>query len=422
MADQVQIREYYTVSLHPFTPEGNADSLLNTVRREFFEGRKAVKGNTRAVENGREVRTRYRLANGCFHWKKTCSGAILEEAFPVAGGGYRLLTHGAEGELTSVSVYDARQHWLKTIYYDGGPEHPTAVLERAESGLELQTAEGNTGLLPCLWKPGSAEQSFINAQTGEPGVTASTDAGEFCFCPAEKCALRREAQKKSQDTPDCLAPGWPESAEAALDFHPIPNAPISACQSNRDRGEEAAQDPARDYAANHEIYSVETHAAHPAKYAVAAKGLSGPVRGGLKRREEHREEQEPSKRIVISSGESYLYFGRLIDGMRQGQGRTQMSGGHTAYEGNYCDDQRDGFGVYYCKSGRLSYAGGWKKNLRDGLGVAFSHDGFIFVGNWKAGVANGVGTEFDLSGNPVRTGLWRDGKYIGPVGPADLTR
>jgi antitoxin component YwqK of YwqJK toxin-antitoxin module len=99
-----------------------------------------------------------------------------------------------------------------------------------------------------------------------------------------------------------------------------------------------------------------------------------------------------------------------------------MSGGHTAYEGNYCDDQRDGFGVYYCKSGRLSYAGGWKKNLRDGLGVAFSHDGFIFVGNWKAGVANGVGTEFDLSGNPVRTGLWRDGKYIGPVGPADLTR
>ena len=34
-----------------------------------------------------------------------------------------------------------------------------------------------------------------------------------------------------------------------------------------------------------------------------------------------------SKRIVVSEEESYLYFGRLIDGLRQGRGRTEMENG-----------------------------------------------------------------------------------------------
>mgnify|MGYP000975235516 CR=1 FL=1 len=54
----------------------------------------------------------------------------------------------------------------------------------------------------------------------------------------------------------------------------------------------------------------------------------------------------PAKRIVVSSMESYLYFGKLINGLREGQGRTQALSGHTAYEGRYRYDLRDGFGVY----------------------------------------------------------------------------
>jgi antitoxin component YwqK of YwqJK toxin-antitoxin module len=122
----------------------------------------------------------------------------------------------------------------------------------------------------------------------------------------------------------------------------------------------------------------------------------------------------PAKRIVVSSLESYLYFGRLLNGLRQGRGRTAMADGRTAYEGGYRDDMRDGFGVYYYKSGELCYAGEWRRNLRDGLGVAFgAKDGSVFVGNWENGSATGPGSEFDLSGNLTYTGGWKDGRRHG---------
>ena len=122
----------------------------------------------------------------------------------------------------------------------------------------------------------------------------------------------------------------------------------------------------------------------------------------------------PAKRIVVSSMESYLYFGRLINGLREGRGRTQSADGKTAYEGGYRADLREGFGVYYYKSGRLCYAGGWKRNLRDGMGVAFgSRDGSIFVGRWKDGVATGRGSAFDMDGNLTYTGEWKNGRRHG---------
>ncbi len=122
----------------------------------------------------------------------------------------------------------------------------------------------------------------------------------------------------------------------------------------------------------------------------------------------------PAKRIVVSSMESYLYFGKLLEGLREGRGRTSAPDGRTAYEGGYRSDMRDGFGVYYYKSGELCYAGGWKRNLRDGLGVAFgAKDGSIFVGNWKNGAATGPGSEFDMSGSLTYTGGWKDGRRHG---------
>ena len=52
-----------------------------------------------------------------------------------------------------------------------------------------------------------------------------------------------------------------------------------------------------------------------------------------------------AKRIVVSARESYLYFGGIAQGLREGRGRTQMSNGCTAYEGGYRQDKRDGFGA-----------------------------------------------------------------------------
>lgn len=169
-----------------------------------------------------------------------------------------------------------------------------------------------------------------------------------------------------------------------------------------------------------------------------------------------------AKRIVVSEEESYLYFGRLLDGLRQGRGRTEMENGYTVYEGNYRDDKRDGFGAYYYKSGQICYIGDWKENKREGVGVSYTpqgdtlhvgkwsedapvgtsaifdsegnlsfagriehglrqgagvsyhaDDGAIFVGKWKDNIPTGKGSEFDKDGNLIYTGMWKDGKRHG---------
>ena len=165
---------------------------------------------------------------------------------------------------------------------------------------------------------------------------------------------------------------------------------------------------------------------HAERYAVAAKNRHGIVvhapelkPKSLKGMEntssgEKKPAAIPVKRIIISSEERYAYFGELLNGMREGDGRTEMSNGHTAYEGGYHEDKRDGFGTYYYKSGKLCYVGHWKDNLRHGSGISFnSRDGSIFVGKWRDNVPTGSGTAFDAEGNLLYTGGWKDGKRDG---------
>lgn len=427
MEDEARIGEYYTVSLKPYDTGGDADSRLDEARRAYFAG-KAAKGVCRVVEDGREGKIRYKLGRNCFRWKKVCGGKTLQEAFSVADG-WRLLTHDCEGRLLSSAAYDGGLRWLRTAYYAPGSAAPEAVLSRGEGCLLLRTAAGETKLLPCPWEPGTAGQSLVNAKAGEPRATARAQGGCFCFCPEEERALRFAALRGIRSDPAALRPVWPGADGAEeLDFTVTPNdgalsgpcgpdpagspggreAPPRAVHTvHKEAGKPETEESADDYAANREIFACGER---PAKYAVAAKGLAGGVRGGPRRGGP----PAPSLRIVVGAGESYLYAGRLTDGLRQGRGRTETPAGLTAYEGAYRDDLREGFGVYYYKSGRLAYAGGWKRNLREGLGVAFgAKDGAVFVGNWKANAAAGEGTQFDLSGRPVYSGGWKDGRRSG---------
>ena len=532
MSGEINITEYYSVSCRPFDADGDGASLLEKARRGFFlHGGES--GSVRSVENGQEVRTRYRLGPRRFRWKKICGRVTLQEAFAVADGCFRLVTHDPGGRLLSSHTYDAGLRWLRTAYYDGDPADPAAVLRRGDSGLFLLLRGGEeTFLAPCPWEPGTAAQSFVNAKAGVPLVTARTDAGDFCFCGEEERALRLERRGQAAEAPLRLG----EQQEDTLDFRVIPNDPASGwtipavgqggnpARSLAGERKESSQkqpsflsdvheNPTSDrspqgcggvsgvgYAANLEIsFSPQTcPGGRPGlqsrpgvqpdenggtdlpgelsptpggaskRYAVAAKGLTGGIRSGggrpggvspLPRPGVQPDENGgsnspgellqapdgssenipkpshqtglsdfsglnggakqalpviPAKRIVVSSLESYLYFGRLMDGLRQGRGRTAMPDGRTAYEGGYRDDLRDGFGVYYRKSGELCYAGEWKRSLRDGLGVAFgAKDGSIFVGRWKNDVATGPGSEFDLSGCLTYTGGWKDGRRHG---------
>ena len=570
MSGENSITEYYSVGYRPYDADGASASLLERAMRAFFAGG-GTGGTVRSVEDGKEVRTRYRLGPKRFRWKKTCGGVTLQEAFAVPGGQFRLVSHDFAGKLLSALTCDAGLRWLRTAYYDGDPADPAAVLRRGEDGLFLLRRGGaEIFLAPCPWEPGTAAQSFVNAREGEPLVVARTDAGDFCFCAGEerarRLALREEADARALPTlgeeggetlefrvvPNSDIPGGAEpggvsptpalpdgagsapalSRQTKLPGLSVPTA--GACVQAQPAGAKQAQ-PAS-YQADHEIElapeagclpcagnlkieirpvsSAEESAGGEApsptgaerrrpsgKYAVAAKGLAGGVRcpgggagtarsrpGGVSLRpspgiqpgEDHspsvpgelfhtpgkevgsipalssrdarpaspapenpvgsvpllsRQTKPghsagpiggarvqvqpapaliPAKRIVVSSMESYLYFGRLLEGLRQGRGRTAATDGRTAYEGGYRDDMRDGFGVYYYKSGELCYAGEWKRNLRDGLGVAFgAKDGSIFVGNWKDGAATGNGSEFDLRGCLTYTGGWKNGRRHG---------
>lgn len=206
---------------------------------------------------------------------------------------------------------------------------------------------------------------------------------------------------------ESLVPEWPCEKEVSVPFNYIENdRPVQLPVNEPEKPlVQVPNEP--DYAADHEIFTTDEPFQRPARYTVAGKGLSGeaqicdyiPLRV-----------ERGTKRIVISAQESYIYFGKVIDGLRQGRGRTQMQNGCTAYEGDYLDDKRDGFGAYYYKSGKICYVGGWKANKREGVGVSYSsQDGSIFIGKWKDNIPTGSGAAFDADGRLIYTGEWKDG-------------
>ena len=325
MPEDIQIHEYYSVSCRAYDESGGADSRLGAARRKFFQNRRPARGSVSAVENGRKIHIRYKIGEKCFQWKKTGGGVTLQEAFSVSGGCWRFVEHSMEGCLLSAASYDAGLHWLQTAYYSGDPKQPLAVLKREEGGILCRRyIPGETCteilLLPEAWEPGTALQSCVNAQAGEPVVTAETDAGRLCFCTEEERKLRQQLREKLCADPSLLTPNWAEQEETELNFAVIVNdgsakpGPEKAENPPENRPEKK-QSPKREksrkkkaeYAADRESTRPEDRR-RPAKYAVAAKGLSGAVQGAFGRKEPQPPEKDmiPAKRIVVSSMEKLL--------------------------------------------------------------------------------------------------------------------
>ncbi|NLJ32096.1 MAG: hypothetical protein GX424_10935 [Clostridiales bacterium] len=414
---------FLSVGLRNYDGVPKENSFFSQIRRAYFSSLRSASGKHDAVEDGAEIRIRYKIGKGMFHWLKTSGKRVLQKAYPEKGG-YFIVTWNENGEIAAKSVFSGAHVWLRTSYYCGAVKTPAALVQPGESGkLVLIERDGERGkyvrteLEPCPYLAGTAQQSFVDGAAEEPRLFAQTQDGFFCYCAGEEKAKREALLREFQEQGEAGQPDWSDSAGdgGALDFEfmendgPEPEEKPEPPAPPEPEKAEAAPPPPRDYAVDHELFSVE--APKPMKYTVAAKGIDcgtvvGPaVAPGV---------QRAAKRIVVSEQESYLYFGKVIDGLRQGRGRTQMQSGCTAYEGGYLDDRRSGFGVYYYKSGRLCYAGNWKRNQRDGLGVAFrSADDSIFVGKWKNNIPTGQGTAFDADGNLLYSGEWKNGKRHG---------
>ncbi len=493
------ISKIYTVSYRP-ADGGEPDAApLASLLEEFRKsgGRKAA-GSVRRIEDGAEVRIRYKIKKGCFRWQKTSGGKILQKSLEADGGGFCILSYNRYGALTSKAVYGTDFCWEGTDYYykasDG--KFRTAV-SLSKSGWQIVLREyGKNGavsaesvLYACPVQEDAVKRSIVDNTCGAAKVYAKTDAGSFDFCFENEKKIRTAAANGDA----VLTFDTPGEEKAALDFKYINNAvpdglhgheenagtgnmeadkitvketdgpacgfdfgkipslnemveqiekqPVSRWTEMLDsclkadcgRGTGAKENLSADKGAAAGNAAALGNAAKSikdwsgaqegrrTKYAVAAKGMSGVIIHAKELKEEKPpveglEENGliPAKRIVITSKESYLYFGELINGLRSGRGRTQMGNGRTAYEGGYRKDKRDGFGVYYYKSGRLCYAGGWKQNLRDGMGVAFgADDGSVFVGHWERGIPTGRGSAFDMEGNLIYTGDWKNGRRDG---------
>lgn len=411
----------YTVCYTPFDGSARNDTLLAQVRQKYLQTRQPASGKLCSFAAGAEVRIRYKIGRGKFRWLKTCGEIILQEAFRQKDG-YYILTHNMAGEVVSKAYFGLDHAWMQTAYYAGDSAQPAALLQWKPGGglvlMELVPEKGRytqSRLELCPVSLGTAEQSLINTVTGEPEILVQAESGWFCCCSACEKESRLAVLNDLRSGEKKLVPDWPKQETASFDFVYIENDGKKEREEAEKRAAALAQEP--DYAANHELFSVDETQAEAAdqpeppmvstRYCVAAKGLNGATQ--VSTAVPH-SLQNGTKRIVISAEESYTYFGMVINGLRQGRGRTQMQNGCTAYEGEYLNDKRDGFGAYYYKSGKICYVGDWKENKRNGIGVAYSsRDGSIFVGRWKDNIPTGSGAAFDANGSLIYTGEWKNG-------------
>lgn len=407
-----------TARFRPYDGGAQNDSLFAQVRKTYFSSFRSTSGRFRGADDGTEIAIRYKISRSSFQWLKTSGKTVLQKSYRQKDG-YSVITWNLSGEMIEKSIYNDEHIWQQNTYYCGDTAKPEALLKAGTGDslilLQLEPDKQKyrqTELEACTYTPGTAEQSYIDSIAGEPQVFCETDAGRFCYCTVEEKEKRTALQNDFASEKVEVQPKWPEDKPAELTFHYIENKAESlpepaGCPEPATSASKAALQ--RDYAVNHELFSIDEP--KPMKYTVAVKGKDCGVQVGPA---VPPTVQRAAKRIVISAEESYLYFGKVIDGLRQGQGRTQMPSGCTAYEGGYLDDKRNGFGVYHYKSGKVCYVGNWKDNQREGLGVAFrSSDDSIFVGKWKNNIPTGEGTAFNAEGRLIYSGEWKDGKRHG---------
>ncbi|MBU1331113.1 MAG: caspase family protein [Gammaproteobacteria bacterium] len=104
------------------------------------------------------------------------------------------------------------------------------------------------------------------------------------------------------------------------------------------------------------------------------------------------------------------YYGSLVDGRLQGEGRLDYPDGST-YRGNFVAGRFAGEGRLE-RQGEI-YQGQFKDGLFDGLGLYLYADGSQYQGQFSAGQASGQGMRTDAQGNQF-SGLFVAGVLQGP--------
>lgn len=218
MSESLLNKDVYCVC---FTERDGSDILSDEfaqMRRDFFEsGQRAVKINLKDdVISGFNAKLKGKLKKNKLYWKRTAGKMVTEESFPVSGG-HAVIKRDYFGVVNGKIYFDKGHLWIKSEYFSSSNQNvaqvifkPTATLncvERFDYVPERQVYD-STVLYPAPYMPGTAEQSIINANYGEPRLIVSTKDGLFCYCEKEEALKREKALMEIKDGTIVLMPAW----------------------------------------------------------------------------------------------------------------------------------------------------------------------------------------------------------------------
>jgi len=133
-----------------------------------------------------------------------------------------------------------------------------------------------------------------------------------------------------------------------------------------------------------------------------------------------------------SNGDKYI--GNYVNNVRNGEGQYFSYNGDS-YKGNFVNGKANGVGVYYFRNGNI-YEGEMKNNIItgngtfkmkngdvyigyfinkmiNGKGTFVKNNGEKYVGNFVGGMKNGEGKLFDVNGNIIAEGIWKNDEFYG---------
>lgn len=357
-------------------------------RKSFFEkGRKKVKAKRDTFRDGVEGKLQFKLKRRNLKWKRTESKVTTEECFKNRGI-FTIASRDLNGSLISKISYNKNMLWIKTEYF-GINDFVNAELifkpiatENAIERFEYDKVKKNyvsTMLCPTPYEFSSELESIAASKLVGDMLLVSMEGGEYIYSTKEDIKEREKLLAEIKENGSVLGTVWATEIEEEIPAE-----------------EPKAEEP------NEVKTETEEFPLDAEEKDIEEKPL--PVKAKV--------EVDESEGADGSEayGEKLIYTGTLIEGKRNGRGRTDRKSGLTAFDGEYLDNKRDGFGCSYYKNGNLSYAGFWKEDKKNGMGVSFRNsDHAVQITSWNDGKPESHTSIFDNEGYLKYTGNIKDG-------------
>ena len=173
---------FYSVIYRKYDSLSELHGKLYHVRYAYLEegtyGRRVVDD----ICDGVDTRWIYHISKRGLKWKKVKGGRVVQRSVPERKG-YGVVTIGSDGSIVSNTVFDDQHQWVHNYYYmDDNLLTPYIMIEPAEHENALYFLEydktcgkyAKQKLYACPTASGTAVQSMVNHELGEPEICAAT--------------------------------------------------------------------------------------------------------------------------------------------------------------------------------------------------------------------------------------------------------